>query len=77
MDQRYKMFNFRTENPLSVVVEVCLELKSVSKVSRHFAFFVNIVHNFNAISEFSFDTNSYGFENNFQPNNLEIHKFFY
>ena len=45
-------------------------LKSVSKVSRHFAFSVNIFRNFNAISDFSFAMNSYGHEDNFQPTKI-------
>ena len=34
--------------------------KSVSKVSRYFAFFVNIFPNFNATSDFPLPLNSYG-----------------
>ena len=45
-------------------------LKSVSKLSRHFLIFVNIFHNFNAISDFSFALNSYGYENIFQPKKI-------
>ena len=41
-------------------------LKSVSKLSRHFEIFVNIFRNFNAICDFSFAMNSYGYENIFQ-----------
>ena len=48
-------------------------LKSVSKVSRNFAIFVNIFRNFNAISDFYFAMNSYGYENIFQPKKLVIH----
>ena len=40
-------------------------LKSVPKVVAHFAFFVNIFRNFNAIFDFSFAMNSYGHEANF------------
>ena len=44
-----------------------INIKSVSKVIAHFAFFVNIFRNSNAISDFSFVTNSYGHKDNFQP----------
>ena len=46
-----------------------LKLK-VSKVSRHFAFFVNIFRNFNAINVFSFAMSFYGHEDNFQPTKI-------
>ena len=46
------------------------ELKSVSKLSRHFVIFANIFRNFNAISDFSFAMNSHGYENIFQPKKI-------
>ena len=45
-------------------------LKSVPKVIAHFAFFVNIFRNFNAICDFSFAINYYGHKANFQPKQL-------
>ena len=41
-------------------------LKSVSKASRHFSFFVNIFRSLNAISDFSFAMKSDGHKDNFQ-----------
>ena len=51
------------------ILFVCV-IKSVPKVIAHFAFFVNIFRNFNAICDFSFAMNSYGHKANFQPKQL-------
>ena len=55
---------------LTVSVHLNKELKSVPKVIAHFAFFVNIFRNFNAICDFSFAMNYYGHKANFQPKQL-------
>ena len=62
--------NFLSDPFLSRVGTSAFILKSVSKLSRHFVIFVNIFRNFNAISDFSFAMNSYGYENIFQPKKI-------
>ena len=47
-----------------------MEIKSVSKVSRHFAFFVNVFLDFDAIIDFSLAMNSYGYEDIFSHSPL-------
>ena len=66
---------------VSQFVEKCyilvLTTKVVSKVSRHFAFSVNIFRNSSAVSDFSFSMSSYGHKKNFSQRKLENHWFSY
>ena len=51
-----------------------MEIKSVSKVSRHFAFFVNVFLDFDAIIDFSLAMNSYGYEDIFSHSHHSLEK---